>query len=470
MARTTREAATETATSDRLRLTLEEARGIQLAAQGLLDVPEPNPDLAALAGVIDRLGVVQVDTINVVRRTQYLVPWSRLGAYDDTLLDALLFPNRTVFEYWSHAASIVPMRDYPYYRADMVCANAFQQNIWVHYQHWKAAHPDPVTRVLDTIRERGPLASADFERDPSAQRASAWDWYGPKESRKALDVLWTLGDLMVHSRRGGQKVYDLRERVLVEAFGEAVPGDDDLPSPEEQLDHFTRRTARALGVVTPSWLWDYFRLGDYDHLSENGKRPARRASAARLLEALAREGALVPAAIEGVSEPAYVAVERMGDLERLRAGEGPQRTTLLSPFDNLIWHRARTRTLFDYEVCFEAYVVPEKRRYGYYCLAVLHRGRLVGRIDPKMDREAKRLIVRAAYLELGVAVDEGLLGGLAGALHDLGRFLGATSITVERSEPEGLAPRLRERVEGAKPKRRKPSARVAPVAARKSSH
>ncbi len=457
---------TKTATGERLRLTLEEARGVQLAAQGLFDAPGSDPDLAALAGVIERLGVVQVDTINVVRRTQYLVPWSRLGAYDDTLLDALLFPHRTIFEYWSHAASIVPMRDYPYYRADMV--RAWHQNMWVHLQHWKAANPDLVTRVLNTIRERGPLASADFERDPSAQRASAWDWFGPKESRKALDVLWTLGDLMVYSRRGGQKVYDLRERVLAEAFGESAPRDDDLPSPEEQLDHLTRRTVRALGVLTPSWLWDYFRLGDYDHLGENGRRPSRRASSVRLLDALVREGTLAPAEIAGVGEPAYVVVERMGDLERLRAGEGSQRTTLLSPFDNLIWHRARTRTLFDYEVCFEAYVVPAKRRYGYYCLAILHRGRLVGRVDPKMDRETKRLIVRAAYLEPGVAVDAPLLDGLAGALQDLGRFLGATSIAVERSEPEGLAPRLRERVEGAKPKRRKPPSRVAAAAARNS--
>jgi uncharacterized protein YcaQ len=442
-----------TATGERL--TLAEARGIQLAAQGLFDPPTPNPDLAALAGVIERLGVVQVDTINVVRRSQYLVPWSRLGAYDDSLLDALHFPHRVVFEYWSHAASIVPMRDYPYYRAEMV--RAAEGHLWEHLRRWKNENPAVIAQVCERIREQGPLASADFERDPNAQRASAWDWYGPKESRKALDVLWTLGELMVHSRRGGQKVYDLRERVLDEALGGAIPSDDELPSPEEQLAHFVRRSMGALGVLTASWLWDYFRLGDYDHLSENGKRPARRAAAARLLAELAREGALVPATVEGVAEPAYVAVERMGELARLRAGEVPGHTTLLSPFDNLIWHRARTRALFDYEVCFEAYVVPEKRRFGYYCLAILHRGQLVGRIDPKMERDTRRLLVRTAYLEPGVAVDEPLLDGLAAALRDLARFLGATSIAVERSEPAGLAPRLRERVAGT-PKRRRRAA------------
>ncbi len=209
--------------------------------------------------------------------------------------------------------------------------------------------------------------------------------------------------------------------------------------------------------MTPSWLWDYFRLGDYDHLADNGKRPSRKTASLRLLEALVREGTLVPATVEGIEEAAYVAVERLDDLARLRAGETPRRTTLLSPFDNLIWHRARTRALFNYEVCFEAYVLPEKRRYGYYCLAILHQGRLVGRLDPKMDRETKQLSARAVYLEPGVKADAALIRGLAESLRDLGRFLGAQNIAVERSEPEGLAARLRERLEGTVAKRRERS-------------
>jgi len=439
-----------------LRLTLDEARGLQLAAQGLLDPPPPAPGLAELRAVVERLGVLQVDTINVVRRTQYLVPWSRLGAYDDSLLDDLLHPHRATFEYWSHAASIVPMSDYPYYRADMV--RRADGHLWSHLHQWRDGNPEMLEQVKATIGERGPLASADFERPADGRRAGPWDWYGPKDSRRALDILWTMGELMIHSRRGGQKVYDLRERVLAEGFGasgEAVPTDDELPSPQEQLDHFVRRTARALGVVTPSWVWDYFRLGQYEHLAgEDGKHPVKRAAAARLLAAMATAGEIVPARVDGLGEPAYVAAERLPDLERLRGGYAPERTTLLSPFDNLIWHRARARSLFGYEVVFEAYVVPEKRRFGYYSLAILHRGRLVGRLDPKMDREAKQLIVRAVHLEPGVAVDAPLLDGLAGTLRDLARFLGAASIIVERAEPAGLAPRLGERVRGAPAGRR----------------
>jgi uncharacterized protein len=421
-----------------LRLSLDDARALMLAAQGLLDPPLAALGLSQVRSTIERLGALQVDTINVVERSQYLVLWSRLGPYDASLLDALLYPHRDMFEYWSHAASIVPMSDYVYYRLRMLRA---AQTMWTGDQSWAASNQDILQRTLETVRERGPLASADFERPTDGKRAEAWDWYGVKESRRALQILWTLGDLMVHSRRGGQKVYDLRERVLADAYGDHIPTDEDLPPYDVYLRHFAHRTAQALGVVTPSWLWDYFRLSPQ---SESGG--SRRATAAALLDELAREEVVVPAEVEGLREPVYVTRERLPDLSRLRAGDVPQRTTLLSPFDSLIWDRSRTRALFGYEVVFEAYVVPEKRRYGYYCMAILHQGRLVGRLDPKMDRGEGRLLVRALHLEPGVVADGALLDGLAGALHDLARFLGAEQIDVERSDPERMAAELQERL------------------------
>jgi uncharacterized protein YcaQ len=302
-------------------------------------------------------------------------------------------------------------------------------------------NPDTLRRTLEAVRERGPVASADFERPPDGRRSGPWDWHGPKESRRALEVLWTIGDLMVHSRRAGQKVYDLRERVLAEAFGGDVPRDDDLPHADDCLRYFVRRTVRALGVVTPSWLWDYFRLAP-----PNSHARGKKMYADALLDELVREGALVPAVVDGLREPAFVAHERLPDLERLRAGDRPTRTALLSPFDSLIWDRARTRALFSYEVCFEAYVVPARRRYGYYCLAILHRGRLVGRLDLKTNRSERRLVVRALYLEPHVAATDELLDALAGALCDLARFLGAAAVTIDRSEPAPLALALSERL------------------------
>src|SRR5262249_11582321 len=164
-----------------------------LTAQGLFDLPGQKADLEAVAGSVDRLGAVQIDTISVVERSQYVVLWSRLGAYDATLLDTLLYPRRAVFEYWSHAASIVPMTDYVYYRPDML--RAAQERPWGSVREWLSNGHDAMHETLGAIRERGPLASADFERAPDAPRTPVWDWYGPKESRRALEVLWTGGHL-----------------------------------------------------------------------------------------------------------------------------------------------------------------------------------------------------------------------------------------------------------------------------------
>jgi uncharacterized protein YcaQ len=442
-------------------LSLDEARGVMLAAQGLLDPPPADPGIDDVQALVERLGVLQIDTINVVRRTQYLVLWSRLGSYDDALLDELLYPRRLTFEYWSHAASIVPMSDYAHYRAAML--RAADGALWGEYRHWRDEHPDVIQKTLEAIRERGPLGSADFERPANATPTKPWDWYGPKETRVALDVLWMSGEIMVHSRRAGQKVYDLRERVLAEAYSATIRSDDDLPALEESLNHFVRRTASALGIVTPAWLWDYFRLRHYKLLpssNSDGRAPATRAAAKQALEALAHEGEVMPVTVEGLPERAYLAIERLDDLERIRSGAAHERTTLLSPFDSLIWDRLRARQLFGHEVVFEAYIVPEKRRYGYYSLAILHRGQIVGRLDPKMDRATGQLLARGVHLEPGVAVDAALLEGLAGTLRDLARFLGATSVTVERSEPAALATKLRPLLKSSSAKAPRNRARV----------
>jgi uncharacterized protein YcaQ len=386
--------------------------------------------------------VVQIDTINVARRSQYLVLWSRLGAYNEADFDALLYPRRAIFEYWAHAASILPMSDFPYYLAMMQGA---RRHLYTDDRTWVDKHPEVVAQTLEAIRDRGPLASADFERPNDGRRAEAWDWHGLKESRRALAALWTLGDVMVHSRRGGQKVYDLREHVLADVYGDDPLANISIPAPEEQARYLARRTLQTLGVTTPSWLRNYFSMAWPEGTIAGA---SWRASARALLDELVASGEAVPVTIEGIKEAAYVDVARLPDMERLRAGYIPPRTTFLSPFDSLIWDRARARALFDYEVCFEAYVVPEKRRYGYYCLAILHQGRLVGRFDPKMDRDDGAFHVRALYLEPGVKADAALLDGIAGALRDLARFLGAESITVDRTEPEKLTERLQRRVAG----------------------
>lgn len=411
-------------TGELLRLTIEEARGLMLAAQGLLHPPAPTPDLQAVQATVERLGVVQIDTINVVERSQYLVLWSRLGAYDAVYLDALLYPQRAVLEYWCHAASIVPMTDYPYHRAWML---HHAEHMWSGHNEWMQANPGTLQETLESVRTRGPVASADFDRQPGAVRSGPWDWHGPKASRRALEILWTTGDLMVHSRRGGQKVYDLRERVLAQALNGSAPRDEHVPGLAERRQYFARRTVQSLGVTTPSWLWDYYRLP-----ASKDKKLNKRSSALAQLEELQQEGVVAPATIAGLDEPVFITTALLPELATLRAGNRPTRTTLLSPFDSLIWDRIRARALFHYEVCFEAYVPPPRRRYGYYCLAILHQGRLVGRLDPKMDRAAKRLLVRALYLEPDTVVDDALLDGLAGALRDQRAFSVQTTFASRR--------------------------------------
>jgi uncharacterized protein YcaQ len=443
------ELATEVIPLETVALSREEARGVMLAAQGLLDPVSPRPGVEDVQAMIERLGVVQVDTINVVRRSQYLVLWSRLGTYDEADFDALLYPRRAIFEYWAHAASILPMSDFPYYLAVMKEAYS---HLRAGDRHWMDEHPEVVAQTLEAIRERGPMASADFERSNDGRRAERWDWHGLKESRRALAELWMLGDLMVHSRRGGQKVYDLRECVLADTYGEEPLASISIPSPEERTRYLMRHTVQALGVVVPSWLRNYFSVGypDFLRIWPEGVLGGGswKAEARRLLDELVASGEVVPATIEGLKEPAYIDPARLPDLERLQAGYIPARTTFLSPFDSLIWDRNRARALFDYEVCLETYVVPEKRRYGYYCLAILHQGRLVGRFDPKMDRDEGVLHVRALYLEPGVKADAAMLDGIAGALRDLARFLGAETVAVDRTEPEKLVERLQRRVTG----------------------
>jgi uncharacterized protein YcaQ len=252
-----------------------------------------------------------------------------------------------------------------------------------------------------------------------------------------------MGDLMVHSRRGGQKVYDLRERVLSEAFNGNMPNDANLPSHDERLAFFARHAVEALGVIIPAWLWEYHAV--WPPITRGS---SRKTAALETLRALAAEGVVVPATVDGLGEPAFVSSALLPYLDRVRLGERPRRTTLLSPFDSIIWDRARTRSLFNFDVCFEAYVPAAKRKYGYYCLSILHDGRLVGRVDPKMDRAKRRLLVRATYLEPDEPIGDALVDGLASALTDLARFLGGETVEVGLAGNAKLGRALQKRLRG----------------------
>jgi uncharacterized protein YcaQ len=294
---------------------------------------------------------------------------------------------------------------------------------------WMSAHPDEIGRVLARVREDGAVRSAEFERT-DGRAGGWWEW---KPEKRALEHLFAAGELMISRRDPNfHRVYDLRERVLERA----LPGWEDAHAPtyKEVRRDLALKAVRALGVALAPWVPDYFRT------------PRR--GIAGLLEELAGEGGLLHARIEDMEEPAFVHPDNAGLAEAAVSGDLiSSLTTLLSPFDPVVWDRARASELFGFEYRIEVYTPAARRRYGYYSLPVLHRGALVGRLDAKAHRKEGTFEVRALHLEPGVRATDDLVAGLGGALRGCADWHGTPKISVLRSDPPGLAEPLRAVVE-----------------------
>ncbi|MET0398480.1 MAG: crosslink repair DNA glycosylase YcaQ family protein [Longimicrobiaceae bacterium] len=398
-----------------MRLTLEAARTLALAAQGLDARPRKKATRQDVLAAIRRMGALQIDTIHVVARSPYLVLWSRLGDFPLPWLEELLAEGR-LFEYWAHEACFLPVEDFALYRHRMFEAAGMG---WK-YSRALMAKRDEVERLLATVRERGPVRSADFERTDGGG-GGWWEW---KPEKRMLESLFTAGELMIARRERFQRVYDLRERVLPE-------WDDARLPPREDADRaLVLQAVRALGVARPRWVADYFRM------------PKRTTPA--IAARLADEGALLRVEVEGWPEPAYLHPDHAETAERAAAGEiRPRRVTLLSPFDPLVWDRARGRELWGFDYRLECYTPAPKRRFGYFVLPVLRRGALVARLDPKAHRREGVFEVRALHLEPGVRVTAGLVDDLARALRECAAWHGTPEVAVRASDPPELAARVR---------------------------
>ena len=390
-------------------LTIPQVRSLMLAATGLLEPPAAPASKVAVLQTIRRMGVLQIDTINIVARSPYLVLWSRLGAYEPHWLDELLAEKR-LFEYWSHAACYIPIEDYALYRRVMLDG----VHGWHNPDDWVAKHQDLVEQIIDRIRQDGSVRSSDFvgAKNPGGW----WNW---KVEKMALEVLLTRGDLMVSARHNFQRIYDLRERVM--------PNWDDTRNPvsAEVRRSFLLQTVRCLGVVRAGWASDYFRIG--------------KTGIAKDLQILAVAGELRVETVEGWKDPVYLHPDF--DDMRDRAAQNlliPTTTTLLSPFDPLVWDRQRARDLFDFDYTIECYLPAEKRRFGYFSLPILHRGTLVGRLAAKAHRQAGQFEVRNLVLEAGVALTPELAQDLAAALQSCAAWLGVPQVVIQRCEPPEL--------------------------------
>lgn len=407
------------------RLTKPEAQALATIASRLDRRPTPTRDQKTqkqrLHEMIRALGCVQLDTISVVSRSHETVLWSRLGTYDPKVLASLHYPDVQLTEYWAHAAAIIPVESFPYYREAM---NRYREK-YEAPESWAERNADVIHGVHERLRDEGALPARSFAR-PAGPKPEAWEWWGGKPARQALDHLWSRGDIVVTRRESGfQRVYDVTERVI----------DPDLlsvlPDEVERRHHFTSNALRALGVATPRWTADYFR-----NWAQTYNTPKE---SLRGLHELTEKGLAVPVAVDGINEPTFLDVGLLPRLQELRAGRGkPTLTTFLSPFDNLIWNRGRTESLFDFFYRIEVYTPAPKRVYGYYTMPILHKGKLVGRIDPAVDRRNRILTIRNLHLEPGVRPTSALATAISGALWSFAEFLGAEDVLVLAGNPEAF--------------------------------
>jgi uncharacterized protein len=391
-----------------LALSARQARRIALAAQGLADPrPAAAPSRRALKTLIDRLGVVQIDSVNVLARTHYLPVFSRLGPYPREMLEEAAWGKKpSLFEYWGHEASLLPMALQPLFRWRMERARAGAT--WTGLARFARERRGYIDEVLARIEREGPLAGGDFAEGP--RQAGWWSW---SNGKSALEWLFWTGLVMTKTRRGFERLYDVTERVLPRAVL-------NLPTPSEEDAHraLLNIAARSLGVATEGDLRDYFRLPVAQTRSRIGD----------LVEA----GDLIPAAVEGWRQTAYLAPEA-------RAPRRARATALLSPFDNLIWRRERAERLFGARIRLEIYTPAHEREHGYYVLPFLEGEAITARVDLKADRQAGVLRVQAAHLEPGAVAGQ-TAPALAAELTLMADWLGLSGVHVARKG--GLAAAL----------------------------
>jgi uncharacterized protein YcaQ len=385
------------------------ARRIALAAQGFADPRRTGAvDVRRLRRTVERLAVVQIDSVNVLSRSHYLPAFSRLGPYPRQALDDLAGRRHALFEYWAHEASFLPVRLHPFLRWRM---DAADREAWGSMTTIARDRPGYVAELLDRIRQEGPLKASQLAETRPNRPGSMWNWHAGKA---ALEYLFFTGALTARERTAGfERVYDLTERVLPPEILTAP-----TPDRPDAIRELVRVASRALGVATETDLRDYFRLAPGD---------ARTAIAE-----LADAGELQPVEVAGWGRPAWLDPEaRRPRWIRARA--------LLSPFDSLVWERPRVERIFGFRYRLEIYTPAAKRVHGYYVLPFLLGDRLVARVDLKADRQAGVLRVQAAHAEEGA--QRALVGAsLAEELRLMADWLELDGVAV--AGPGDLAPDL----------------------------
>ncbi|EPN9525918.1 winged helix-turn-helix domain-containing protein [Cronobacter malonaticus] len=392
-------------------LSLRAARHLHLAAQGLLKKPTRRPRPADILATITRMSLLQIDTINIVARSPYLVLFSRLGSYPGRWLDEALARGE-LMEYWAHEACFLPRSDFPLFRHRMLKPENMG---WKYRAAWMEEHAQEIGELMAFIERNGPVRSADFEH-PRKGASGWWEW---KPHKKHLEGLFTAGQVMVVERRNFQRVYDLTTRVLPE-WDDSLHLIDQAQAEAQMLAN----SARSLGIFRSAWLADYYRL--------------RNVAIGPLLQAWQDEGVVVPVDVETLGTM-WLHHALLPLLERAVAGKlTATHSAVLSPFDPVVWDRRRAEDFFNFSYRLECYTPAPKRKYGYFVLPLLHKGALVGRMDAKMHRQQGTLEVIALYAEEGVSLTAGVIAGLRQAIADFAAWQGATRV-IFRQLPAPLA-------------------------------
>ena len=394
-----------------------------------LSAPRTAPLTAKRLGrFVEDVGGIQMDSINVLDRAHYLTVWSRFGPYDRARLDRLVYHRRLLFEYWAHAACLVPTSALPWWHRAML-------DYRIRHTGWSdliRRNPKMLGDVKAAVAARGPMGNAEFEGRRPSGRGGWWSW---KPVQHALHYLWMTGALTIHSRRHFNKRFDLLERAIP-----AVLECETVSSEEFQRWHL-ERSLHAMGAATERDLNGYLTFPRFG--------PGARLKA---LRAMVERGDVTEIDVDGSPHRWFALTRDLRALARQReqAPAAARGTTLLSPFDSLLWYRDRVKRLFGFDYRIEVYTPGHKRVHGYYTLPILHQGHLIGRVDAKAHRLERRLEVRHAHFEPwfartgtppggGDPVDQAeAVADLAGALRSLGAFVGGDEIVLRRVTPHRL--------------------------------
>jgi len=396
-----------------IQISLKSARQAALNAQLLDKIPQFPDGKESVLQIIDTLGYVQIDTITAVQRAHHHTLWNRCPGYKLEMLHELQAKDKAVFEYWGHALSILPMSDYRFY---LSCMESFHHpsGKWERDRLEKYGHL--MKPAYERIREEGALQCKDFETLP---KPKSDQWTHPKPVKAALELLFWQGKLMISERRNNQRVYDITERVL--------PDNIDLsyPSEEELGEFLIRRALSAYGIAKTKEIVDHIHA-------------AKREIIVKSLSDLTEAGEVIKVKLEGDDKTDYYMLP--DTLEKTsQSDQQSKRVILLSPFDNLIIQRDRTKRLFGFDYALECYVPPAKRKYGYFVLPILWGDRIIGRLDPKVDRKKRTLIINNLYFEPEFVDFEEFIPQYKTYLNDFAVFNDCDNMVIKKVTPANLS-------------------------------